>query len=95
VKHFVSSSLSQAYAKLPPAIRPLADRNYALLKDDPRHPSLQLKKVGRHWSVRVGSRRRALAVEVDAGLLWFWIGSHGDYDAMAKRIAWRCESDLP
>jgi hypothetical protein len=44
--------------------------------------SLQLKKVGRLWSVRVGSRYRALAVEVDAGLLWFWIGSHADYDAM-------------
>ena len=40
-----------------------------------------LKKVGRFWSVRVGSRHRALAVEVDAGLLWFWIGSHADYDA--------------
>jgi hypothetical protein len=25
---------------------------------------------------------RALAVEVDADLLWFWIGSHADYDAM-------------
>jgi len=43
---------------------------------------LQLKKVGRFWSVRVGSRYRALAVEVDAGLLWFWIGSHADYDVI-------------
>jgi hypothetical protein len=34
------------------------------------------------WSVRVGSRYRALAVEVDAGLLWFWIGSHAEYDAI-------------
>jgi hypothetical protein len=43
---------------------------------------LQLKKVGRFWSVRVGSRYRALAVEVDDGLPWFWIGSHADYDAI-------------
>ena len=61
--------------------RALADKNYALLKQNPRHPSLQLKRVGRFWSVRVG-RYRALAVEVDAGLLWFWIGSHADYDAL-------------
>jgi hypothetical protein len=40
-----------------------------LLKENPRHPSLHLKKVGRFWSARVGSRYRALAVEVDAGLL--------------------------
>ena len=53
----------------------------SLLKENPRHPSLQLKKIDRFWSARVGSRYRALAVEVDAGLLWFWIGSHADYEA--------------
>ena len=63
-------------------IRKLADANYALLKRDPRHPSLQFKKVGRYWSVRVGRRYRALAAEVDGGYLWFWIGSHADYDKM-------------
>jgi hypothetical protein len=82
VRHFASPSFWQAYTKLPQSIRELADKNYALLKDNSRHPSLQLKKVGRFWSVRVGIRYRALAVEVDAGLLWFWIGSHADYDAM-------------
>ena len=25
-------------------------------------------------------RYRALAIEVDRGYLWFWIGSHADYD---------------
>jgi hypothetical protein len=49
----------------------LADKDYALLKENRRHPSLQLKKVGRFWSVRVGSGYRALAVEVEDGLLWF------------------------
>jgi hypothetical protein len=63
-------------------VRELADKNYALLKRNLRHPSLQLNKVGRFWSVRVGSRYRALAVEVDQDLLWFWIGSHADYDAI-------------
>jgi hypothetical protein len=67
---------------LPRQIRRLADENYELLKHNPRHPSLQLKKVGRYWSVRVGAHNRALAVEVDDGLLWFWIGSHADYDKM-------------
>ena len=82
MRHFASPSFWQAYTRLPPRIRELADKNYALLKDNPQHPSLQLKKVGRFWSVRVGIRYRALAVEVDAGLLCFWIGSHADYDAM-------------
>jgi hypothetical protein len=69
VRHFASPSFWEAYAKLPENIRALADKNYALLKENPQRPSLQLKKVGRFWSVRVGRRYRALAVEVDAGLL--------------------------
>ena len=28
-----------------------------------------------------------MAVEVDAGLLWFWIGSHADYEACARIAA--------
>ena len=81
MKHFASPSFWETYSKLPESTRALADKNYALLKENPRHPSLQLKRVERFCSVRVGSRYRALAVEVDAGLLWFWIGSHSDYDA--------------
>jgi hypothetical protein len=82
VRHFASSKFWSAYGALPRQIRRLADENYELLKHNPRHPSLQLKKVGRYWSVRVGAHYRALAVEVDDGLLWFWIGSHADYDKM-------------
>jgi hypothetical protein len=68
--------------KLPEKVREVADKNYALLKENPRRPSLQLKKVGRFWSARVGSRYRALAVQDDQDLIWFWIGSHTDYDAI-------------
>jgi len=65
-------------------VRRLADRNYELLKKNPKHPSLHFKKVGRYWSVRVGSHYRALAVEMEDGLIWFWIGSHADYDKLIK-----------
>lgn len=82
MRHFSSPAFWAAYARLPAAVRELADKNYALLKADPQHPSLHLKKVGRYWSVRVGLRYHALVIEVDAGLLWFWIGSHADYDAL-------------
>lgn len=84
MRHFASPAFSEAYERLPDQIRALADKNYALLKDNPQHPSLQFKKIGRFWSVRIGLRYRALAVEADDGLLWFWIGSHADYDALIK-----------
>ena len=82
MRHFASRAFWEAYHRLPEQIRTLADRNYGLLKENPQHPSLQFKKVGRFWSVRVGLRYRALAAEADGDLVWFWIGSHADYDAM-------------
>jgi hypothetical protein len=84
MRHFASPAFWQAYEKLPAPVRELADKNYALLKTDPQHRSLRLKKVGRFWSVRVGLHYRALATEVNDGLLWFWIGSHSDYDALVE-----------
>jgi hypothetical protein len=82
MKHFANATFWDAYRRLPEQVRALADKNYALLKENPRHPSLQFKKVGRFWSVRVGLRYRALAVEAGDDLVWFWIGSHADYDAL-------------
>ncbi len=84
MRHFASRQFWELYHRLPASIRAIADKNYVLLKDDPRHPSLHLKKVGNYWSVRVGRGYRALAVDVDGGLLWFWIGSHKDYDQLIK-----------
>jgi len=84
MRHFASGSFWEAYRRLPENMRLLADKNYDLLKQNPQHSSLHLKKVGRFWSARIGSRYRALAVEVEGGLLWFWIGSHADYDALIR-----------
>lgn len=67
MRHFASPEFWAAYGRLPEAVRDLADKNFNLLKSDPRHPSLSLKKVGRYWSARVGLRHRALAVEVNGG----------------------------
>ena len=62
----------------------MADKNFALLRQDPHHPSLRLKKVGLFWSARVGLRYRALARGRTEGLVWFWIGQHGEYDQLLK-----------
>ncbi len=80
--HYASRSFWACYQSLPEPVRALADRNFALLKDNPEHPSLRLKSVGRYRSVRVGRKYRALAVPVDDGLLWFWIGTHAEYDRL-------------
>jgi hypothetical protein len=64
VKHRASPRFWACYEALPLEVQLLADRAYEQLKADPRHPSLHLKRIGRFWSVRVGLRHRALAVEM-------------------------------
>jgi hypothetical protein len=85
VKHVASRAFWAHYRALPGAARKTADKNFELLKADPSHPSLHLKKVGRFWSVRVGLRYRALGVDSDGEVVWFWIGSHGDYDRLIRQ----------
>lgn len=63
MRHRASRKFWQFYRRLPETIRHIADDNYIVLKQDPKHPSLRFKKVGRFWSVRVGIHYRAVAVE--------------------------------
>ena len=46
------------------------------------HGSLHFKKVGKFYSVRIGISYRALGTEIEEGLLWFWIGTHAEYDKL-------------
>lgn len=83
--HRAHARFWRCYRALPREIRNLADRSYALLRADATHPSLHFKKVGAFWSSRVGLHYRALALEVEQDLVWFWIGSHSEYDKLVGR----------
>ena len=82
MRHFASPDFWAHYRRLPIDVRNPADKNFELLKANPRHPSLHLKKIGSYRSVRVGLHYRALAIEAPEGLVWFWIGNHPDYDKL-------------
>jgi hypothetical protein len=79
LRHFTSPRFWSCYRELPADIQKLADKNFEILKENPRHKSLRLKKVGIYWSARVGANFRAVAKERAEGLLWFWIGTHDEY----------------
>jgi len=84
VRHRASQRFWQSYDRLPSHIRKLADKSFELLKQDPHHPSIHFKKIGRFWSARVGLYYRALAVENGEDLIWFWIGHHSEYDLLVR-----------
>lgn len=85
MNHFASPEFWFHYRRLPAEVRDLADKNFALLRENPRHPSLRLRRVGSFWSARVGLRYRALARDREEGLVWFWIGPPGEYDQFLSR----------
>jgi hypothetical protein len=85
LNHFATPEYWFHYRRLPPELRELADAKFQMLKSDPRHPSLRLKKIGRFWSARIGLRHRALASERSEGLVWFWIGRHDVYEQILKK----------
>jgi hypothetical protein len=80
--HHASPGFWTCYHSLPEGIRKLADQAFGRLKEDPTYPALRFRKIGRFWSARVGEHYRALAIEAPDGLVWFWIGTHADYDKL-------------
>jgi hypothetical protein len=85
VRHHASPAFWACYDALPAPVRAVADKQFALMKVDPRHPSLRLKRVGRFHSARVGAGYRVLGVDAEDGIVWFWIGSHAEYDRLVSR----------
>jgi hypothetical protein len=74
---------------LPTDVQELARSAFQQFKQDPAHPGLRFKQVHTTapiYAVRVGLHHRALAVRDGDILLWFWIGSHSDYDKLLKRL---------
>jgi hypothetical protein len=86
VTHRASGRFWDAYHQLSSDLQSQADKQFELLKEDPRHPSLQFKKVGKIWSARVNLAVRALAVEDEEGFVWFWIGDHREYERLIRTI---------
>ncbi len=85
--HYTTPRFWKCYEALPQNIQKTAAQCYGLLKADPAHLSLHFKKIGKkYWSVQAGLDYRALGVEVEGGILWFWIGTHAEYDKLIDNL---------
>ena len=83
--HRANADFWNDYRRLPEEIRARADKQFAVLNENPQHPSLHFKKLGDRngqeiWSARVTLKYRTLAVKLPTEYLWFWIGQHNVYD---------------
>ena len=76
----VAPEFWERFNRLPPAVQTRARKQYALWIKDHSHPSLHFKRVGRYWSVRVDNSHRALGIERNGTIFWFFIGPHDAYE---------------
>lgn len=84
MKSRATSKFWNAYSALPANLQRLALKQYRLWLSDVRHPSVNFKKVGRYWSARITDDHRALGVMTGDTVIWFWIGSHAEYERIIK-----------
>lgn len=77
-------------AALPAHVRQQARDAYALFRQNPFHPGLRFKQVDPGpppvFSARVGLAYRAVGTVQGDAVVWFWIGSHADYDHLLKQL---------
>jgi hypothetical protein len=75
------------FNSLLPDFQRIAREKFQLWKLDAFHPSLNFKLLFTNvWSVRVTSNFRPLGRRQGDCIVWFWIGSHDEYDALLKRL---------
>jgi len=88
VKSRTTKRFREAFEKLPSEIQRQAREAYRRFQENPNHPGLRFKKVHRTkpiYSVRISLQYRALGVREGEDIIWFWIGSHADYDELLKK----------
>lgn len=77
----------ECYAKLPGYIQEATRKAYYLWNDDPAHPAVQFKQIHSTrpiFSARVTLSYRALGIRQDNTMIWFWVGSHAEYDQLIR-----------
>ena len=84
-----SARFRAAFRELPEEVQESAKRAYSMWKSNPYHPGLQFKQIHSEqhiFSARVGKGWRAVGLRFETRMLWFWIGSHADYDTLIRKL---------
>lgn len=89
MKSVTTPKFRKALQKLPASVQRKARRIYKQWKRNPQHPGLEFKQIhsrDKIYAVRVGLGYRALCVSENETFIWFWIGSHEDYNKLVDQL---------
>lgn len=77
------------FANLPEEVQEQTRAAYGQFKKDPNYPSLRFKKVHPQlpiYSARISRNYRAIGQLNGDTVIWFWVGSHADYDRLLENL---------
>lgn len=85
----ITEKFRKAFVELPADVQKQARQAYRLFKENPQHPSLRFKSIHPSrpiYSVRVGMDYRAIGIRNGNDIIWYWIGSHSEYDKLIQQF---------
>ena len=86
---YTTDSFWKHYGQLDEQVKKRARKAYHLFEQDPSHPSLEFKKVHQTkpvYSVRVTLDYRAVGIRDGNEIVWFWIGTHDEYERLIENV---------
>jgi mRNA-degrading endonuclease RelE of RelBE toxin-antitoxin system len=89
VKSRTTAQFRKLFADLPEQVQEQTRAAYRQFKENPNHPSLRFKKVHPElpiYSARVSKNYRAVGQLDEGTIIWFWIGSHSEYDRLLGHL---------
>ena len=85
----ITDKFRKAFAELPADVQKQARQAYRLFIENPHHPSLRFKPIYPTrpiYSVRIGMDYRAVGARDGSDIIWYWIGSHAEYDKLIRQF---------
>lgn len=89
MKSVTTAQFRKQFAALPESIQEQTRKAYRQFKQDPNYPSLRFKKVHPKlpiYSARINKDYRAVAQLEEDTAIWFWVGSHAEYDLLLDQL---------
>ncbi len=89
MKSRTTAQFRKAFSELPEQIQQQTREAYRRFKQDSSHPSLHFKKAHAKlpiYSARISSSYRAVGQLDGDTVIWFWVGSHAEYDRLLSQF---------
>lgn len=89
MKSRTTTQFRKMFANLPKQIQEQTREAYRQFKQNPSYPSLRFKKVHPNlpiYSARINRDYRVVGQLDEDTVIWFWVGSHAEYDMLLDQL---------